>query len=418
MSTTARHAEQPLQTSGQPDHAKLRLAICRAAVSVLSDEYSDTLDAIVLTGSMARDEATCVRDGDIRKVLGDAEFLLSFRKNHQPSTSEGLRKAGQKIESMLRNEQIECSIDLGPVPPDYFSKLRPDIFAYELKACGKQVFGQTDALSQIAEFSAAQISREDAWRLLCNRLLELLECGDDVWVSDTKQPERLRYKLVKLHLDMATSFLIFKGQYAPTYAQRRANLLNLAERGAGADGPENLDLAEFARLVSFCTRMKLNPESVGQDDPILVAREAIRTAHLIWRWELQSLTGASASITDGDLMRLMSSRQSLTQRLRGWAFAARAIGLVRSLRALPRWLWLGAKSSPRNLVYSAGTTLLFDVAKSAIPDGNQNQCELRSVTQRLPVQDFAERKSAKLDWKDLAETVFQNYQQFVLKTRA
>src|SRR6266853_1526162 len=218
MSTTARHAEQPLQTSGQPDNAELRLAICRAAVTVLSEEYRDALDAIVLTGSMARDEATCARESDIRRVLGDAEFLLSFKKNHQPSTGQELLRVSQRVESLLQNQRIECSIDLGSVPPDYFSKLPPDIFSYELKAYGKQVFGQADVLSQIPKFSAAQISREDAWRLLCNRLLELLEYSEDLLVSDVKQTERLRYKLVKLYLDMATSFLIFKGHYAPTYA--------------------------------------------------------------------------------------------------------------------------------------------------------------------------------------------------------
>src|SRR5206468_12625217 len=124
-------------------------------------------------------------------------------------------------------------IDFGLVAPDYCLKLPPHIFSFELKACGKQVFGQADVLSQIPEFSVAQILREDAWRLLCNRLMELLEYSEDLVVPDTKQTARLRYKLAKLSLDMATSFLIFKGHSAPTYAERCASLLALAERGAG-----------------------------------------------------------------------------------------------------------------------------------------------------------------------------------------
>jgi hypothetical protein len=417
MSATARDAEQPLQTSSQSDNAELRLAICRAAASVLSGEYGDALDAVVLTGSMARDEATLVRGGDTSRVLGDAEFLVSFKRNCQPTTSEELLRVSQKIESLLQNQQIECSIDLGPVPPNYFSKLPPDIFSFELKAGGKQVFGHTDVLSQIPHFSAAEISREDAWRLLCNRLLELLECGEEILVSDEEQTERLRYKLVKLYLDMATSLLIFKEHYAPTYSERCANILTLAERGTGANGPD-FDLANFAKLVSLCTRMKLRPAEAGSDAPVLGARDAIRTAHSIWRWELQTLTESSTSISDNDLMREISSRQSVTQRLRGWAFAARAIGLVRTLGALPRWLWIATKNSPRNLIYLAGTTLLFNVAKPAGSECNTNQFDLRSLTQLLPVTSFAEPKSSIPDWKDLAQGVFQNYQRFVLKTRA
>src|SRR5438477_3922792 len=166
----------------------------------------------------------------------------------------------------------------------------------------------------------------------------------------------LCYTLVNHYLNLATSFLVLERKYAPKYAERCANMLTLAEHGAGTDGPKDLDLAEFAKLVSLCTRMKLDPEGALPDAPMLAAREAIRTAHSIWHWELQSLTGASASTPNKDLMREISSRQSLKQRLRGWAFAARAIGLPRSLGALPRWLWLATKSSPRNLVYLAGTT--------------------------------------------------------------
>ena len=417
MSTIARETGQPQPLSIHSGKVQLCQSICRTAVAVLSSEYGDALDAMVLTGSMARHEATCLWNGELWKIFGDAEFLLLFRKNRQPSAA-GLRGVRQKIESALRSERIQCSIDLGLVPPDYFQKLPPHIFSFELKACGKQVFGHADVLSQIPKFSVAQISREDAWRLLCNRLLELLEYSEDLVVPDTKQTARLRYKLVKLYLDMATSFLVFKGHYAPTYAERCANMLTLAERGAGTDDPKDLDLAEFAKLVSLCTRMKLDPEGALPDAPMLAAREAIRTAHSIWHWELQSLTGASASTPNKDLMREISSRQSLKQRLRGWAFAARAIGLPRSLGALPRWLWLATKSSPRNLVYLAGTTLLFDVAESTTPVRDRNQRDLHYLTQLLPIRNFAELKLSSFDWRSLAQAVFQNYEQFVLKTRA
>jgi hypothetical protein len=416
MSTIAREAEQPLPVSVHSGKAELRQSICRAAVSVLSSEYGDALDSMVLTGSMARDEATCVWNGELWTILGDAEFLFSFKENRQHSPIGDLHQISQKIESALQDQRIECSVDLGPVPSNYFSKLPPHVFSFELKACGKQVFGHTDVLSQIPNFSTAEISREDAWRLLCNRLLELFEHSEDLLVPDTRQSERLRYKLVKLYLDMATTFLIFNGQYAPTYAERCANLLSLIQSGVHAN-VSGVDLPDFAKQVSLCTLAKLNPERVGPNAPSVSVREAIRVAHALWRWELRKLTRSPVSSSDSDLMRDFSSQRPTSRRLRGWAFAVRAVGVVHSLRDAPRWLWLAAKGSPRDLIYLVGTALLFKLEDDAGSVDGLHDSDQASLAGLLPKRDFPELKSRALGWAGLAQLVFENYQQFVLKTR-
>jgi len=416
MNANARQAEQTLQTMPQPDKAALRQAICSATTSVLRSTYGDALDAVVLTGSMARDEATCVRNGECWKILGDAEFLFSFKENRQRSPIGDLHQIAQKIESAIQDQRIECSVDLGPVPSNYFSKLPPYIFGFELKACGKQVFGHTDVLSQIPNFSAAEISREDAWRLLCNRMVELLEYGDDLLALEPVQSERVRYKLVKLYLDMATTFLIFNEQYAPTYAARCANLVRLIESGVHENVP-GIDLPGFAKQVSLCALAKLNPERVGPDAPSVSAQEAIRVAHALWRWELRKLTMSPASASDSDLMRDFMFQRPTSRRLRGWAFAARAVGVVQSLRDAPRWLWLAAKGSPRDLIYLVGTALLFQLEDDAGPVAGLHDSDRASLVRLLPKRDFPELKSRALGWAGLAQLVFENYQQFVLKTR-
>jgi len=117
------------------------------------------------------------------------------------------------------------------------------------------------------------------------------------------------------------------------------------------------------------------------------------------------------------LMRDFLSQRPTTRRLRGWAFAARAVGVVHSLRAAPRWLWLAAKGSPRDLIYLVGTALLFKLEDDAGHVAGLHNSDQASLVRLLPKRDFPELKSRALGWADVAQLVFENYRQFVLKTR-
>ena len=57
----------------------LALSIREEASRHFGGRYGAGLQALVLTGSMARNEATTVEVDGVRRVLGDAEFLLIFR---------------------------------------------------------------------------------------------------------------------------------------------------------------------------------------------------------------------------------------------------------------------------------------------------------------------------------------------------
>ena len=68
----------PLVVSGEV--AALGAAVSEKAAELCARDYGPSLRAVVLTGSLARDEATWVRDGAGRRLLGDAEFLLVFEQ--------------------------------------------------------------------------------------------------------------------------------------------------------------------------------------------------------------------------------------------------------------------------------------------------------------------------------------------------
>ena len=182
------------------DQEMVAREICEQAKTACIRAFGQRLLAIVLTGSLARQEATVVirfplettqpvqRDtdngeretGDGKRatsqalaLLGDADFLLVFR---QDGDAAGLNRIAREIECALQAGGIAVDVGLGAVAPGYFSSLPPSTFAYELKACGRVVWGDDHLLDSIPTYPPAELPKEDAWRTLNNRMIELLGC--------------------------------------------------------------------------------------------------------------------------------------------------------------------------------------------------------------------------------------------------
>src|ERR1041384_5894704 len=75
--------------SGSVESPTTRQRICRATSEAASRKWGTSLRAVVLTGSLARDEATFVDKGLQRTLLGDADFFLIFHDDAPlPSKSD------------------------------------------------------------------------------------------------------------------------------------------------------------------------------------------------------------------------------------------------------------------------------------------------------------------------------------------
>ncbi len=392
---------------------ELRSVICQITTQLCAEELGDRLRAIVLTGSLARDEATFVSEEKRWTLLGDIEFLLVFAEHASLPPSLAIESLRQKIEDGLSGRGIICHLGLSAVHPQYLRKVRPHIFAYELRTHGQVVWGEPQILSLMPAFSSSDIPLEDAWRLLSNRMVELLEVAGQWLESPGVLSRDVHYRAIKLYLDMATSFLLFQGAYEPTY-QGRAHALRLlypASEGASRDraGRFPFDLQGFSDRVSACTALKLGQESsLGHDlaselngggntlslvschisadgelgnprstlpSPPWGRRaggegvssktdcdktlDAIECAHQLWRWELARLTRVEGRLSDRELLRKWIELQPLGKRLRGWAYVLRKCRWHRSWRHWPHWLRRGWRASPRYSVYAAAAELFF-----------------------------------------------------------
>lgn len=386
-------------------------AVVSETVGVCREAFGDALRAVILTGSLARGEATWARqDGERSTSSGDAEFLLLFRDGRPLPLGGDTAAVETVVEDRLRARRLFCEVTLAPCHAAYLSGLPPSIFAYELRACGRVVSGDPEALRCVPAFEIAEIPREDAWRMLCNRLVEqLAPLAEMEWTADPTPA--LRYRTVKLYLDMATSLLAFLGAYAPSYRGRAEALRRLAEDG----GPHGLPLSlpELARKVTACTRFKLHGEGATGLESWPAWREAVRLARELWRWETATLAGAPPDASDDALRARWMSALTGPSRHRGWLYVARAEGWHRAWRRWPRWLRLAWRGSPRHCIYAAATRLLFALAASdSLPHAAPPWRELGDW---LPVPSGG---GALETGPRLAAEIVANYDRFLVGTRA
>jgi hypothetical protein len=389
--------------------AALRELICAETAEACASSLGIGLDAVILTGSMARDEASFTSDGQHTSVRGDAEFLLVFKPGARVPAVEIVNQIAASVEAKILQRGVACRICMSPVSTEFLKEMQPHIFAYELRECGRVVWGNPNVLSRIPAFAAKEIPLDDALRLLCNRMLELLELVAESGV-DAKATQ---YATVKLYLDMATSFLVFAGDYRPSYQARMAAISILAANShPGTSLP--FPMAEFATKVERCTRIKLSASSeIDFDEAWFV--ESVRLAHLLWRWELQRLLGIESrgeEISDAELLARWAGLQPFTARLRGWLRVLRDADLAARRKNAIRWLGSARHQSPRLAVYSASSQLFFRVPELL---QNPQDDSIQILGRQLPIRP--EPMNGRSDWTKLAASIARNYHQFIEFTR-
>jgi hypothetical protein len=399
------------------DSASLRKSICDSALRECEEAFRDRLRAVISTGSVARDEASFLRRENSFVVCGDAEFLVVFKKNAALPATAALGDVRRRIEKNLLQRNIQCKIDLSAVHMGYFQHLPAHIFTYELKHCGRIIAGDERILQTIPDYSPGDLSREDAWRLLCNRLVEILECADELSREDKQPSSVLRYKIVKLYLDMAASFLVYVGAFVPTYRERCEALMHLAA-GKPMVTEYPFDLSSFAEIVADCTEQKLAPSAAGELSMDVCLHAAIQLARALWRWELTQLVATKEELTDAELFDRWIRQLPFRKNICGWLYILRACGWRHSDVVLLRWLNL-RKASPRHWIYLIASTLLFQWNTAANTSERQAQdADLAKLARYLPIKNAARTDQQRLSWENLACDAHRNYQEFVAGTRA
>lgn len=391
----------------------IRAEIEKATSEICQARFGSHLRALLLTGSVAREETSIAVDDDCLRLLSDAELIGILDEQSKLPTDAEARELAKRVEEELANRAIRCHVSLGFAHDRFLRNMRPHIFAYELRTCGRVVLGDPRILSLIPSFGPEDIPIEDGWRLLSNRMVEIAEALSK-GKPDVPSAE-VCYRTIKLYLDTATSLLIFTGRYAASYRQRSENIRLL--RATAIDIPD-FDLRDFSTIVGLCTAEKLDssqPSTVIKDRQSVV--KGCQYAIKLWVWELQKMTGAA----DDSGLRLclrFARQQGFLARVRGWLFVLRRRRWARSWRNWLRWMRLALVGSPRYCTYAAmGELFLSGQLLSPQSVAENVRSDWADLYRLLPEEPEDVRESP-YTASSLGLAIGWNYHKFLEETRA
>lgn len=381
------------------------------------------LKAVILTGSLARNEATCRQTELGLQFLSDAEFIVIVEDTGEIPSPNVVALICRGVEEELHNQGVFCKLSFGAVHQAFLTNLGETIFGYELLTCGEVVYGDPDILLKKAQY-VPNVCEEDAWRILANRTVELLEIVPVLLEGPAQLSETSQYRLTKLYCDMATSILVFKKEFVSGYRARADKLCDLQRRGLLSGLAFDADW--FVNMVLRCTEYKVTgcrdvDWPLNSPDSVQLAIDTVRS---LWSWELAELDGGELSSADVMLHQHMQ-KQPLRERIRGWAYVIRRRGIFDSLRHSLRWLGLFRLASPRYCVYAAAlnavSTFEFPASSQGTSAGNSQgagQLEARNSRLEPALSWLPIVNCTVLDKNGMAEAILWNYREFLVETRA
>ncbi len=402
-------AIQPTPAQAREAEAKFRVgdAVRRWCFQSLGPQ----LDAVILTGSMARNEATWRASESHVEFLSDAEFILILKPGDLPS-QETVTLICSAAEDELRNQGVLCKVSVSAAHESYLAKLGDTIFGLELLECGEVLYGDAAVLAVARRGRIPRVSEEDGWRLLANRTVELLEIVSELSEGTAPLSDAAQYRLTKLYCDMATSLLVFKREFVTGYQARYEKLRHLRQHGSLADMPFDVDW--FVEMVRRCTSYKITQawSGVSPFSSRDSVSQVIAMLRALWAWELAQSNHAWSAAPIA-MLRLHMQQQAMKERLRGWAFVARRRGTLETVRSVWRWQRLLRQGSPRYCVYAAALgfweRVRFEDSHIVVED-------LEAVREWLPIANPA--GGDRHNGLSLAEAILWNYQEFLVETNA
>jgi hypothetical protein len=311
-----------------------------------------TIQGLILTGSLARGEASVLTEGRECRLLGDVEFLVVVRSRRRwRRLRRQLHELSLRVTQRLGSAGGDGTVPVlySPVDSTYLrERARPSIFTFDLRRHGRVLYGPPDLPLQIPHFERSALGGEDSLELLMNRGIELLSIE-----GLSSSAELKSYSLVKTLLDLAGSLLACAGEYESTYARRPAALASLFSR-RGDLRKVVTDHGRFLALVEDAANLKLAPTACGLRmlAGSLDARALLSWTAELWRWEASCLLGEDRS----DLPLLVTgylANEGWQRRLRGWAKYLWHPLRPSSAGLRPETMRLITRASPRRLVYGS-----------------------------------------------------------------
>jgi hypothetical protein len=307
-------------------------------VELAHAELGDSLQTILLGGSLARGEAFGVDDEGTLRLLSDLDLYFVVKPGGSPAELPERIRVWAAADSFL-----VAPPDLAVVGPEYFSEARESMPTHQLAHAHRVLWGDAVQIKPArAGDGSASVDPEDAGQLLFNRFVESL----DPALDDPHALAALVHR-TKQFIDAPMAWLASIGEYSPN---RRRQVERLRVICGNWAGPEKSRLEGFLQHWSGC----LEARETGVVSRVSLERLARVDGDTLPEgvaWE--DWTGGFAmAIAGGGLAELRRNlgagldRESLHHHLEGWLRRepfgprlrrARRWGSVAPARVSPWW---------------------------------------------------------------------------------
>jgi hypothetical protein len=388
--------------------------------------------AVLVSGSMARDEQTVLRIDGFLRVLGDAEFYLVFdRRAKARAFTSHVPSLVREIERRLVALGIRCPVSFATPTLKTLRQMLPHIMGYELRTTGKVVWGERAVLSSIPRFGSEEIPMWDSWRSVSNRMIEQLGQAEAFQACSKEETVELLYRCLKIQLELATLVTHFHDAFQPTYQQRAEAIRQLQARSV----PASLLpwWPELAKRVEMATQFKLQKDDAslytrvlsgrcGAEEATVLIRteceEVLSLVRSVWFWGAERLLGRSLSNCDEPLRAglAIAAAQSWRWRTRGWAHLLLLESRGRRMECLGRFLRLSRWGGPRFLSYAVAAALYFSWPDWARGNSHTADSVAAGAIDFFPMPGRS--TTAKIGWLAASQLVFNGWHEHLEKNWA
>jgi len=186
-------------------------------VDLARAELGDSLQTILLGGSLARSEAFGVDDGGTLRLLSDLDLYFVIAPG-----SSAAELAGKLRAWAAEDDFLVAPPDVAIVGPEYFAEARSSMPTHQLAHAHRVLWGAPVQITAARTGDgSATVDPEDAGQLLFNRFIESL----DPALADRHALAALVHR-TKQYIDAPMSWLASVGDYSP---DRRRQIVRLRE---------------------------------------------------------------------------------------------------------------------------------------------------------------------------------------------
>jgi len=326
---------------------------------VLQNLGRNVLDAIILIGSPSRGEATVGETSQGLKIYSDLDFYLVPKNGYEGH----LLRAVPRVKQLL---SLDPTIDvtLNVQTRKDLSNFGPTINTVDLISSGKVIWGDEEILSTVPNYSSHEIVKDDAIKLILNRIIEQL-----ISFEKRKQDRKPNlYSSAKMFIDLSASILAFIGEYHSSYREKERRLKRCFPTF------KNLPsiIPDFIQKVEFWTQFKLDPskavkETVYSPFPgadrnnlyMAVWLDSIQYARAILLWEIQQLLKPSPYPDTIQLLMSYFTNEPTLLKIKTWLKTIMRRQIKVTQLPFSKLHKIITKGSPRHLMYFSGALLFF-----------------------------------------------------------